>query len=368
LIGRRVSCRELLNSETLFDYGVKKGEIESLEAQMSEPGFWDVQARAQAVVSKLKGLTLVVRPLEEVMAIGENIEAAIELAEDDPSMDEELISECDKATVILDDLRLKALLNGPLDNNNAIVTIHARDGGTDANDWADMLLRMYGYWASAHDFEIELIERQENEEAGINFATFAVRGPYAFGYLKGETGTHRLVRISPFNSEGKRQTSFAFVDVTPEIDDDIDIQIDEKDVKEDTMRASGAGGQHVNKTSSAIRLTHLPTGVAVRCEAERSQHKNRATAWKMLKAKLVALEEQKRDDEEAARYANRPKTGFGSQIRSYFQHPDQRVKDTRTGFSMNHFDTVMNGGIQGFLDAFLRWRVGEAVAEEEANA
>ncbi len=362
-----VSCCGLLSYETVFDYGVKKGEIEQLEAQMSEPGFWDNQARAQSVVGRLKALNAVLKPLDDVTALAEEIEAGIELAEDDNEFDGELLEACDKAGVLLDELRLKALLNGPIDNSNAMVTIHARDGGTDANDWAEMLLRMYGYWASEHDYEIELIDRQDNEEAGINFATFAVRGPYAYGFLKGETGTHRLVRISPFNSEGKRQTSFAFVDVTPEVDDTIVIEINEGDVEEQTMRASGAGGQHVNKTSSAVRLTHKPTGVAVRCENERSQHKNRDLAWKMLRAKLLQLEEQKRDDEEAARYADRPKTGFGSQIRSYFQHPDQRVKDTRTGYSITQFDPVINGKIQPFLDAFLRWKAGEAVSDEEVK-
>jgi peptide chain release factor 2 len=218
---------------------------------------------------------------------------------------------------------------------------------------------MYSLWAKSNNYEIELLDWQENEEAGINSTCFVVRGPMAYGYLKGETGIHRLVRISPFNSEGKRQTSFAAVDVSPEIDDSIKVDIREDDVREDTMRASGAGGQHVNKTSSAIRLTHLPTNTVVYCQMERSQHKNRATAWKMLRAKLLRAEEEKRELEMAEKYKNMAKVGFGSQIRNYFLHPDQRVKDSRTGYQMGNFHQVLNGDIQGFLDSFLRWRVKE---------
>jgi len=185
-----------------------------------------------------------------------------------------------------------------------------------------------------------------------------IRGPMAYGFLKGESGMHRLVRISPFNSEGKRQTSFAAVDVAPEVSDAIDVELRDEDIREDVYRASGAGGQHVNKTSSAIRLTHLPTGIVVQCQNERSQHKNRATALKMLRSRLARVEEEKREAEQAARYNEMPKTGFGSQIRNYFLHPDQRVKDARTGYQVGNFNSVLDGNIQGFLDAYLRWRVG----------
>ena len=196
------------------------------------------------------------------------------------------------------------------------------------------------------------------DEAGINSATIIVRGPMAYGYLKGEDGIHRLVRISPFNSEGKRQTSFAAVDVSPEVSDSIDIEIRDEDVRVDTYRASGAGGQHVNKTSSAVRLTHIPTGIAVQCQNERSQHKNKATAHKMLRARLARIEEEKREAEQADNYRDKARVGFGSQIRNYFLHPDQRVKDARTGYLVGNFNSVLDGNIQGFLDAFLRWRVG----------
>jgi peptide chain release factor 2 len=282
------------------------------------------------------------------------------MAEEDDSIRDEVLAELDRLESMLDDLELKALLNGPNDSAGALLTINARDGGTDANDWADMLLRMYSAWAVDQDYKIELLDRQENEEAGINHATIAVRGPMAYGYLKGEEGMHRLVRISPFNSEGKRQTSFAAVSVAPEIDDAIDVDIEEKDVREDRYRAGGAGGQHVNKTDSAIRLTHVPTGTVVQCQNERSQHQNRATAWKMLRAKMARIEEERREAEEAKKYGTQPKTGFGSQIRNYFLHPDQRVKDARTGHYVGSFNSVMDGSeLQGFLDAYLRMRAGK---------
>jgi peptide chain release factor 2 len=218
-------------------------------------------------------------------------------------------------------------------------------------------------WAQRNDYETELLDRSDNEVAGINSATIAIRGPMAYGYLKGETGIHRLVRISPFNAEGKRQTSFAAVDVSPEVSDEIEIDINDSDVREDTFRASGAGGQHVNKTSSAIRLTHLPTGIAVQCQNERSQHKNRAQAWKMLRARLARIEEEKREAEQAQKYRAQAKVGFGAQIRSYFQHPDQRIKDARSGYGETNFQSVMDGYIQGFLDSFLRWRVGQDISK-----
>jgi peptide chain release factor 2 len=262
---------------------------------------------------------------------------------------------------ILEALELKALLSGPNDGAGAILSINARDGGTDANDWADMILRMYSAWAVANDYKIELLDRQENEEAGINHASIAIRGPMAYGYLKGEEGMHRLVRISPFNSEGKRQTSFAAVSVSPEIDDSIEVNIEEKDVRIDTYRAGGAGGQHVNKTDSAIRLTHIPTNTVVQCQNERSQHQNKATAWKMLRAKMARIEEDRREAEEVKKYETQARTGFGSQIRNYFLHPDQRVKDARTGHYVGNFNSVMDGSeLQGFFDAFLRLRAGKA--------
>lgn len=360
--GRKRSSNDSSNFETVFDYVSKSETIRAIEAKMGAPGFWDNQEVAKQTVGQLKGLKMVCEPLGELITSVDDLKALIEMAEEDSSIVPEVRAELDRLESKLDELELKALLNGPNDGCGAIMTINARDGGTDANDWAEMLLRMYIQWAQEQGFETELVERQDNEEAGINSCTLIIRGPMAYGYLKGETGMHRLVRISPFNSEGKRQTSFASVDVTPEIEDNIDIHIDwDKDVREDTFRASGAGGQHVNKTSSAIRLTHLPTNTVVQCQAERSQHKNRATAEKMLLARLARLEEEKREAEEAAKYKSQAKTGFGSQIRSYFQHPDQRVKDGRSGHSEGNFHAVVDGRIQEFLDAYLRWRAKENV-------
>jgi peptide chain release factor 2 len=277
------------------------------------------------------------------------------MAQEDQSLAAEVPGELKRLEKLLETLEIKALLDGPYDANCALLTINARDGGTDANDWAEMLLRMYLSWAEDGGYQVELLDRQDNEEAGINSATIAVRGPLAYGYLKGETGMHRLVRISPYNAEGKRQTSFAAVDVSPEVSDQINIDIRDEDVREDVFRASGAGGQHVNKTSSAIRLTHLPTGIVVQCQNERSQHKNRATALKMLRARLARLEEEKREAQQAAKYNRKPKVGFGSQIRSYFLHPEQRIKDARTGHCATNFHDVLDGHIQDFLDAYLRY-------------
>ena len=323
---------------------------------MGAPGFWDNQENAQATIGRLKSINAVVKPLDKVIAAADDLATMVEMGEEDPAFADELRAELPEVERALDDLELQSLLSGPHDAAGAILTVHARDGGTDANDWAEMLLRMYTQWAQRADYNVELIDRQDNDEAGINDATIAIRGPMAYGYLKGEQGIHRLVRISPFNADGKRQTSFAAVDVSPEINDEVDVQINEDDVRVDTYRASGAGGQHVNKTDSAIRLTHEPTGIVVQCQNERSQHKNRAQAWKMLRARLARIEEERREAEQAAKYEQAAKTGFGSQIRNYFLHPDQRVKDARTGHYVGNFHAVMDGEIQGFLDAYLRWR------------
>ena len=347
-----------LNCEIVFDYDQRVEQIRIIENEkMAAAGFWDNQESAQETVGELKSLKAIAGPLTELIAAAEDMGALLEMADEDAETEAEVISEIDRLEKLVEDLELKSLLNGPHDNCGAILTINARDGGTDANDWAEMLLRMYTQWATKFEYSVGLLDRSDNDEAGINSATIVIRGPMAFGYLKGEDGMHRLVRISPFNADGKRQTSFAAVDVSPEISESVDIEINEADVRVDTYRASGAGGQHVNKTDSAVRLTHLPTGTVSQCQSERSQHKNRATAWKMLRAQLARLEEAKREEEEALKYQNRPRVGFGSQIRNYFMHPDQRVKDARTGHLIGDFSKVLDGEIQPFLDAYLRWRV-----------
>jgi len=324
---------------------------------MAAPDFWSNQEKAREVVAELKGLKGVLKPFEETIKATDDLAALIEMAQEDEGLAAEAPGELERIERRLDDLETKALLSGPLDANAAILSINARDGGTDANDWAEMLLRMYLNWAKDHEYETELLDRQENEQAGINSATVAIRGPMAYGYLKGELGIHRLVRISPFNAEGKRQTSFAAIDVSPEVSEQAVAEIPDDDIEEQVFRASGPGGQHVNKTSSAVRLIHLPTGIAVACQSERSQHKNRATAMKMLRARLARVEEEKREAEQVAKYNQMPKVGFGSQIRSYFLHPDQRVKDARTGHSAGNFHSVLDGNIQPFLDAYLRYKV-----------
>lgn len=329
---------------------------------MAQPGFWDHQEKAQETVAELKSLTALIKPLTELAGASDDVQVMLEMGDEDAEIAAELPKELDRLESRLEEMELKALLDGPHDASNALLSINARDGGVDANDWAEMLLRMYIQWAQKQGYETEVLDRQDNEEAGISNATIAVRGPMAYGYLKGETGMHRLVRISPFNAEGKRQTSFAAVDVSPEISESVEIDLRDEDIREDVFRASGAGGQHVNKTSSAIRLTHLPTNIVVQCQNERSQHKNRATALKMLRARLARVEEEKREAEQAAKYQSQAKTGFGSQIRNYFLHPDQRVKDARTGYLVGNFQSVLDGNLQGFLDAFLRWRVGKEVS------
>lgn len=361
----RPFAREFCNCGTLFDWDTKRARVKEIDAQMADPDFWNNQERAQSTVEERKSLTSVITPLDNATKASEDLAALIEMADEDESFAAEVPAEVARLEAIVEELKLKALLNGPHDGTGAILSINARDGGTDANDWAEMLLRMYTLWAQKNGYSVELLERQDSEQAGISHAAVAVRGPMAYGYLKGETGMHRLVRISPFNAEGKRQTSFAAIDVSPEVADSVEIEIDPEDVREDVFRASGAGGQHVNKTSSAIRLTHLPTNIVVQCQSERSQHKNRATAWKMLRARIARAEDEKREAAEAAKYQQQAKVGFGSQIRNYFLHPDQRVKDARTKFQMGNFHAVMDGDIQGFLDSVLRWRAGQPIVDDD---
>jgi len=323
---------------------------------MAEPGFWDNQEKAQATIAELKALGALLKPMTEAISAADDLRTLMEMADEEPSLLGEVTAEIERLESMVEQLELKGLLNGPFDSKGVIMTINARDGGTDANDWAEMLMRMYIHWAQKGGYDVEILDRQEDIVAGIQSAALAIRGPMAYGYLKGETGMHRLVRISPFNSEGKRQTSFAAIDVSPEISDSVEVELRDEDIREDVFRASGAGGQHVNKTSSAIRLTHLPTNIVVQCQNERSQHKNRATALKMLRARLARLEEEKREAAQTAKYQEKAKTGFGSQIRNYFLHPDQRVKDTRTGHYVGNFQSVLDGNIDGFLDSYLRWR------------
>ncbi len=279
----------------------------------------------------------------------------LELAseEDDEATRAEAAEKLDAAARDFDEVELRRLLGGEHDASNAIVSINSGAGGTDACDWAEMLLRMYSRWAEGHDYKVEIMDLQAGEEAGLRGATLTVSGDFAFGYLKAEEGVHRLVRISPFDSQARRHTAFASVSVFPELDDAIDVDIEEKDLRVDTYRAGGAGGQHVNKTDSAVRLTHLPTGIVVQCQNERSQHKNRASAMKVLRARLYEHERQKREEELAAMRGEQREIGFGNQIRSYTLHPQQRVKDHRTNEEAGNVDGVLEGDLDRFIRATL---------------
>ena len=341
----------------------KRKRADEINAEMAKPGFWDHQEQAQQLMDELRRLRLTIKPLMELASDAEDIETLIELAEDDESGEAvaELASMTGTLEGTLSRIELLALMSGPDDGCNAFVSIQAGEGGSDSADWAETLLRMYLRWAEQRGFKAEFLDRSDAEEAGIRNATVAIRGDYVYGYLHGETGNHRLIRISPFDSAGRRHTSFAAVDVTPELSDDAEIDIDfGQDVREDTYRASGAGGQHVNKTDSAIRLTHLSTGVVVQCQNERSQHKNRALARKMLGAKLRQIEQDKRDAELAARRGLKSKIGFGGEtIRNYVLHPEQYIKDTRTALKFGNTAAVLDGAIDQFLEAYLQWSVNK---------
>ncbi len=274
-------------------------------------------------------------------------------------VDDEMITFLERLEKDLEKLELQLMLSGPHDEKTAIVTIHSGAGGTESQDWAEMLLRMYLRWAEAQGFEVHLFDRQDGDDAGLKSASMEVIGPYAYGYLKSEAGVHRLVRISPFDAQARRHTSFASVDVYPEVDDDFELDIPDKDVRIDTYRSSGAGGQHVNKTESAVRITHLPTGVVAACQNERSQIKNRATAWKMLRSKLYDLEMQRRAEEQQTREGLKSDIAWGSQIRSYVLQPYRMVKDHRTSTEMGDTDRVLDGYIDPFIEAFLRSKMGQ---------
>jgi len=308
-----------------------------------------------------------------VRSISEELEATLEIAElADAEGDSGMLDEAAEALAKLSksaaDAELEALLSGEADANNAFVEIHAGAGGTESQDWANMLLRMYLRWAQSRGFSTELIEENSGEEAGIKSATVLVKGENAYGWLKTESGVHRLVRNSPFDSSARRHTSFASVWIYPKIDETIEIEIEDKDVRTDTYRASGAGGQHVNKTDSAVRLTHTPTGIVVQCQNDRSQHKNRATAWDMLRARLYELELQKREEEAEAEAASKTEIGWGRQIRSYVLQPYQMVKDLRTGVETSDTQRVLDGGLDEFMAASLAERVAKDTEEETGAA
>lgn len=328
-------------------------EIEEIEKKLTDPSVWDDQKKAREYTQKLKRLKSISEDLKRVRSLFEDLEVAIELSDEDQEMAqhvEEIVQELEDA---VKKLELEIILNGKYDPNNAYLSVHPGAGGTESQDWAQMLLRMYMRWAERKGFDVEIVELQPGEEAGIKDATILIKGEYAYGYLKHESGVHRLVRISPFDAARRRHTSFASVNVIPEIDDDVDIEIRPEDLKIETFRASGHGGQYVNKTESAVRITHLPTGIVVSCQNERSQHQNKQTALKILKAKLYQLEMEKKQREIQEIQGELKDISWGNQIRSYIFHPYTMVKDHRTGVETANVDAVMDGDIDMFIEAEL---------------
>jgi peptide chain release factor 2 len=320
---------------------------------MQQPGFWDDQAaaaRTSAAHASAQRRLQTFRQLESDVA---DLDELVELAAEDSEMATELETQLDSIERRLAQLEEARLFSGEYDHGDAVVTVHAGAGGTDSQDWAEMLLRMYLRWAERRGFSVEMKEASPGEEAGLKSSTFIVRGENAYGLFAAERGVHRLVRISPFDSSSRRHTSFAQLDVAPFVDEDVDVEIDDADIRVDTYRASGAGGQHVNKTDSAVRITHIPTGIVVQCQNERSQAQNKAVAMQLLRSKLIELEERKRAEELAKVRGEVKDVAWGSQIRSYFMHPDQRVKDHRTGHETGDIERVLNGDIDDFVRDYL---------------
>ncbi len=351
-----------------LDLPGKCAELLQLQERMGSAGFWDNQDTAQAVVARLSALKAVVEPAEELNREVQDLAELFEMAvESDPNELAQL--ETDLASLVkrCEKIELAGLLSGPNDMKSCFFSIHAGAGGTESCDWVNMLLRMYSRYFDRNKYQYSELDITPGEEAGIRSVTLRVSGPFAYGKLSCEVGVHRLVRISPFDANKRRHTSFAAVDCIPEFDDDIDIEIKEDDLKIDFYRAGGAGGQHVNKTSSAVRILHRPTGIVVQCQNDRSQHKNRASAMKVLKARLYMLEQQKRDAELARQYGAKGEIAWGNQIRSYVLQPYQMVKDHRTNFQTGNVEAVLDGQIDAFLEAYLRHRAKGKPGEKGQN-
>jgi len=335
----------------------KLNRIEELERHMEEPDFWNDADKSASLVQELKSIKTSVETVEKLKQAREDILTLIDIAdeENDESLIPEVKEEYEQFVSNYEGMRMGMLLNGQYDRDNAIITLHAGAGGTESCDWADMLFRMYQRWATKKGYKVDVLDILDGDEAGIKSVTFEVQGENAYGYLKSEHGVHRLVRISPFNAAGKRQTSFASCDVMPDIEDNIEIEINLDDLRIDTYHSSGAGGQHINKTSSAIRITHLPTGIVVQCQNERSQLQNKEKAMQMLKAKLYLLEQQKQADYVAGIRGDVKDVNFGSQIRSYVLQPYTMVKDVRTGVESGNAQAVLDGDLDAFMNGYLTW-------------
>ncbi len=340
-----------------LDIEGKKNRIEELERKMAAPDFWndpEASSRQSQELKNLKDDVAQINALDETYA---DIEAYIELGneEEDPETAAEAKELFDGFVEDFETLRVKTLLSGEYDRENAIVTLHAGAGGTEAMDWTSMLYRMYTRWAESHGYSVEVLDLLEGDEAGLKSVTFQINGENAYGYMKSEAGIHRLVRLSPFNANAKRQTSFSSCDVMPDIETDLDVEVRDEDIRIDTYRSSGAGGQHINKTSSAIRITHFPTGIVVTCQNERSQLMNKDKAMQMLKAKLLMLKMEEKEEQEAAIRGEVSGISFGSQIRSYVFQPYTMVKDLRTGEETSNVNAVMDGALDPFMNAYLKW-------------
>lgn len=347
---------ELCDLKDAIGYENLKKKAETLEAESAKNGFWDDIESSQKTLKEISRLKDKVAAYNGLVTAYDDAATLIELAdeEEDLSLLDEVVSLVGDFEKRLADERLQTLLSGEYDANNAILTFHAGAGGTEAQDWNEMLVRMYTHWAESHNFKVKLIDFLDGEEAGLKSAVMLIEGTNAYGYMKSESGVHRLVRISPFDSSGRRHTSFASLEVMPEISDDTEVEIKDEDLKVDTYRSSGAGGQHVNKTESAIRITHIPTGIVVACQNERSQHQNREMAMKMLKSKLIEIKEREHLEKIEDIKGVQKEIAWGSQIRSYVFMPYTLVKDHRTGFESGNISAVMDGDLDGFINAYLK--------------
>jgi peptide chain release factor 2 len=342
---------------SIFDLARKKDKLGQLERQTLAPDFWNDADAAQKIQKEHGQLQDVIRGWESKWHDFEETELLLEMAmeENDRDVEEEIALKISEMAADLEDAETECMFSGEHDTSSAIISVHAGAGGTEAQDWVDMLLRMYLRWAETRGFKTVILDHLAGDEAGTKSVTFMVKGRYAYGYLRSELGIHRLVRISPFDTSGRRHTSFASVMVMPELDDSVDINVDEKDLRIDTYRASGAGGQHVNKTDSAIRITHLPTGVVVQCQNERSQHRNKDMAMKMLLSRLYELEKEKQAEQHEGLHGDKKGISWGSQIRSYVLQPYRMIKDHRTEFESGNVDSVLDGNLDSFIKAYLLW-------------
>ncbi|MDD5998467.1 MAG: peptide chain release factor 2 [Lachnospiraceae bacterium] len=340
-----------------FDIPIKQDKVAELEADMEAPDFWNDVEHSNEVMKTVKGLKDILEAYNRVEEEYDEVGTLIEMAEEeeDASLLPEIEETLNQFKEDFDALRIQTLLSGEFDKDNAIVTLHAGAGGTESCDWTGMLMRMYTRWAEKRGFSTEILDYLEGEEAGVKSVTIQINGENAYGYLKSEKGVHRLVRISPFNAAGKRQTSFSSCDVMPDIEEDVSVDIKDEDLRIDTYRASGAGGQHINKTSSAIRITHLPTGIVVQCQNQRSQHQNKDKAMKMLASKLYVLKQQENQERLDDIRGDISENGFGSQIRSYVMQPYTMVKDHRTGMEVSNVNGVLDGNVEPFMNAYLKW-------------